>query len=67
MRQVLARDATARGVSEHGLRVVRWTHADVVKEARPQKHTYVCSEERTVVCHTVLMQTEVRAPQTSAS
>ena len=67
MRQVLARDATARDVSEHGLHVVCWTDADVVKEARPQKHTYVCSEERTAVCHTVVMRTEVRAPQTSAS
>ena len=32
---------------------------DMVKEARPQKHTYVCSEERTVVLHVVLMRTEV--------
>ena len=41
------------------------THADMVKEVRPQMHNYVCSEERTVVCHAVLTQTEVRAPLTS--
>ena len=40
--------------------------ANVVKEVRPQKHNYVCSEDRTVVCCTVLTQTEVRAPPTSA-
>ena len=62
MRQVLARDATARDVSEHGLHVVCWTDADVVKEARPQKHTYVCSEERALVHHPVLTRTEARAP-----
>jgi len=39
------------------------TRADVVKEMRPQN---VCSEERTVVHHAVLMRTEVRAPPTSA-
>jgi len=26
------------------------------------KHTYVCSEQRAVVHHAVLMQTEVRTP-----
>ena len=40
-----------------GLRTVRRTCADVVKEATPQKHTYVCSEERTVVCRPVLLNT----------
>ena len=50
-----------------GLCVIHWTQADVVKEVRPQKHTYVYSEERTVVCCTLLMQTEERAPQTSES
>ena len=49
-----------------GLRTICWTRADVVKEATPQKHTYVCTEERTVVCRPVLTPTEVRAPQTSA-
>lgn len=31
------------------------------------KHTYVCSEECTVVLHTLLMRMEVKAQQTSAS
>jgi len=46
-----------------GLRMVCQTHADVVKEARPQKHTYICNEERIVVCHAVLMRMEVRAAE----
>ena len=29
------------------------TPTDVVKEVRPPKHTYVCSEERTVICYVV--------------
>ena len=41
------------------------THADVVKEVRPQKHACVCSEGRTVMCLTVLMQIEVRTPPTT--
>ena len=68
-RQVVARDTTAQGLLVHqnmGLHAVRQTHAEMVKEAKPQKHTYICSEERTVVHHAVLMQREVRAPQTSA-
>jgi len=36
-----------------------------VKEMRPQKHTSVCSEGRTVVGHTVLMQIEVTVPPTA--
>ena len=42
------------------------THTDMVKEVRPQKHNYICSEERTVVHHAVLTQTEVGAPPISA-
>jgi len=42
---------------------LRWTHADVVKEVRPLKHTYVCSEERPVVCSALLTRTEVRRAQ----
>jgi len=38
----------------------------VVNEVKPQKHTYVCSEERAVVSHAVLTGVEVRAPLTSA-
>jgi len=63
---VLARDAITRELLVHqsrGLCTVCRTHADVVKEARPQKHTYICNEERIVVCHTVLMRTEVRAAE----
>ena len=62
---MLARDATAQGLLvlvSMGLRTVRWTHADMVKDATPQKHSYVCSEERTLVHRPVLTQTEVRAP-----
>jgi len=50
---VLARDATTQGVlvlQSMGLRMVCQTHADVVKEATSQKPTYVCTEERIVVC-----------------
>jgi len=68
-RQVVARDTTARGLLVHQnmrLRAVRQTRAEMVKEVRPQNHTYVCSEERTVVHRTELTQWEVRAPQTSA-
>jgi len=46
-------------------RRLRQTHTDVVKEASSLKHTCVCSEERTVECRAVLMQTEVRAQWTS--
>jgi len=35
-------------------RGLRQTHAEVVKEVKPQKHTYICSEERTVVRCAVL-------------
>ena len=42
-------------------RGLHWTHADMVKEERSLRHTYVCSEERTVVHHAVLTQMEVRA------
>jgi len=35
-----------------GLHTVCQTHANVVKEVTPQKHTYVCSEERTN-CYTL--------------
>ena len=57
MRLVLARDVITRRLLVHqskGLRAVCRTHADVVKEVRPQKHTYICNEERIVVCHAVL-------------
>jgi len=53
-------------------RLERWsrglcqTHTDVVNEVKPQKHTYVCSEERAVVNRAVLTGVEVRAPLTSA-
>ena len=47
-------------------RGLRHTHADMVKKVRPQKLTYVRSEERTVVRCAVLTQTEVRALPTSA-
>ena len=33
---------------------------------RPQKHNYVCSEERTVVRRAVLTRMEVRIPLTSS-
>ena len=53
----------AVGASGYGAYTVRRTHADVVKEVRPQKHTYVCSEERSSVVHcALLMQMEVRDP-----
>jgi len=40
--------------------------ADIVKEVRPLKHTYLCLHAwRTAVHHTVLMRTEVRAWQYS--
>ena len=55
----------AVGASGYGAYTVRRTHADVVKEVRPQKHTCVCSEGRTVMCLTVLMQIEVRTPPTT--
>jgi len=35
------------------------TCADVVEEARPRKHTYVCSKERTVMRCAVLTRMEV--------
>ena len=50
----------------HQSRGLRQTCTDVVKEVRPQKHIYVCSEERTVIHRAVLTQTEVRAPPTSS-
>jgi len=62
---VLARDAIAQGLlvlESMGVRTVHWTQADVVKDATPQKHTYVCSEERTLVHCPVLIRTEARAP-----
>ena len=34
-----------------------------VKEVRPIKHTYVCNEERNVMCQSVLTQTEMRVCQ----
>ena len=46
-----------KGLQSTGLRKVRRTCADVVKEATPQKHTYFCSEERTVVRRPVLLLT----------
>ena len=66
MRLVLARDTTTQRLFVHqsrGLRAVCQTHADIVKEARPQKHTYICNEERIVVCHAVLTRMEVRAAE----
>ena len=39
---------------EHQSRGLCQTCADVVKEVRPQRHNYVCSKERTVVCRAVL-------------
>ena len=33
-------------------RGIHQTRADMVKQVRPQKHNYVCSKERTVVCCT---------------
>ena len=62
---MLARDATAQGLlvlESMGVRTVRRTQADVVKDATLQKHTYVCSEERALVHHPVLTRTEARAP-----
>jgi len=58
-RLVLARDATMQGLlvcQSRGLHAVCQTHSDVVKEARPQRHTYmyVCSEMRTVIHRAVL-------------
>jgi len=51
---------------EHRSRGLCQTHTDVVNKVKPQKHTYVCSEERTVVSRAVLTWAEVRAPLTSA-
>lgn len=39
----------------------------MAKEVRSLKHTYVCSEKKTVVHCALLMQMEMRAPWTSAS
>jgi len=47
-RLVLARDTTTQGLlvsQSMGLRMLRQTHTDVVKETTPQKHTYVSSGE----------------------
>ena len=40
------------GVLVRQSRGLHQTHADMVKEVRPQKHNYVSSKERTVVCCT---------------
>jgi len=37
---------------------LRQTHNDVVKEVRPQKHNYVCSDEKTVMRRAVLTRSE---------
>ena len=68
VRLVLTRDTTAQGGWCIGVGVCQ-TLADMVKEMRPQKHTYlyVCSEERTLVHRAVLTWMEVRAPLTSSS
>jgi len=42
----------------HQNRKLHWTYADLVKEVRSLKHTYICNEERVVVA---LMQMEVGA------
>jgi len=60
MRLVLTKDTTAQGCWYIQNRRLHQTHADMVKEVRPQKHNYVCSKERTVVRRAVLTRTEVR-------
>ena len=49
-----------------GLGAVCQTHSDVVKEARPQRHTYVCSEERTVMSHAVKCKQRIELVRPSA-
>jgi len=60
-RLVFTRDTTAQGcwcVRVRGCACAMQTHADVVKEVRPQKHNYVCRDERTVMRRVVLTRTE---------